>query len=53
MGGGKAAFVITLARTFLGLGLGLALLLQPDKGKVMLANLMGLYWLTSGIISLR
>ena len=47
------AFWITLIRGILALGLGAALLFQPDKALPMLANFMGLYWLTSGVISLR
>ena len=33
--------------------LGLVLLIQPEKTRVMLGNFMGLFWLTSGIVSLR
>jgi uncharacterized membrane protein HdeD (DUF308 family) len=47
------AFGITLIRGFLAILLGSILLLQPDKTRVMLGNFMGLFWLTSGIVSLR
>lgn len=47
------AFWITLIRGILALGLGAALLLQPEKSLPMLANFMGIYWLVSGVMSLR
>jgi uncharacterized membrane protein HdeD (DUF308 family) len=47
------AFWITLARASLALALGLALLLQPDKTRPMLANFMGMFWLAAGFLSLR
>jgi uncharacterized membrane protein HdeD (DUF308 family) len=47
------AFWITLARASLALALGLALLLQPDKTRPMLANFMGMFWLAAGVMSLR
>ena len=47
------AFWITLIRGILALGLGAALLLQPEKSLPMLANFMGIYWLVSGAMSLR
>lgn len=46
-------FWITLIRGILAFGLGAALLLQPEKSLPMLANFMGIYWLTSGAVSLR
>ena len=33
--------------------LGLALIIQPDKARPMLFNFMGMFWLASGIMSLR
>jgi uncharacterized membrane protein HdeD (DUF308 family) len=48
-----AAFWITLARASLAVALGLALLLQPDKTRPMLANFMGMFWLAAGLMSLR
>jgi uncharacterized membrane protein HdeD (DUF308 family) len=33
--------------------LGIVLLLQPEKTMPLLANFMGIYWLTSGMISIR
>jgi uncharacterized membrane protein HdeD (DUF308 family) len=47
------AFWITLARASLAVALGLALLLQPDKTRPMLANFMGMFWLAAGLMSLR
>ena len=47
------AFVITLIRGILAVTLGLVLFFQPDKTRLMLANFMGMFWLASGIISLR
>src|SRR5262245_41685871 len=44
---------VTLARAALALALGVALLLQPDKTRPMLANFMGMFWLAAGIVSLR
>ena len=49
----NVAFGVTLFRGFLAILLGSVLLLQPDKTRVMLGNFMGLFWLTSGIVSLR
>jgi len=49
----NVTFGITLFRGFLAILLGLVLLFQPDKTRVMLGNFMGLFWLTSGIVSLR
>jgi uncharacterized membrane protein HdeD (DUF308 family) len=37
----------------LAISLGVALVLQPDKVRPMLVNFMGMFWLISGIISLR
>jgi uncharacterized membrane protein HdeD (DUF308 family) len=47
------AFSITLFRGILAISLGAALLFYPDKARPMLGNFMGMYWLGSGIISLR
>jgi uncharacterized membrane protein HdeD (DUF308 family) len=49
----NVAFVITLIRGILAVSLGAALLFQPDKALPMLGNFMGMFWLASGIISLR
>jgi uncharacterized membrane protein HdeD (DUF308 family) len=46
-------FLITLFRGMMATTLGLVLLFQPDKTLPMLANFMGMFWLASGIISLR
>ncbi len=47
------AFWITLIRGTLALTLGAALLFWPDKARPMLVNFMGMFWLVSGIVSLR
>ena len=46
-------FWITLIRGLLALTLGTALLFYPDRARPMLANFMGMFWLTSGIIGIR
>jgi uncharacterized membrane protein HdeD (DUF308 family) len=47
------AFWIMLIRGMLAIGLGVALLVQPDKARPMLVSFMGMFWLVSGIVSLR
>ena len=47
------AFWITLVRGMLAISLGIALIFQPDKARPMLVNFMGMFWLVSGIVSLR
>jgi uncharacterized membrane protein HdeD (DUF308 family) len=49
----NVAFVVTLIRGLLAVALGVALLAQPEKTRPMLANFMGMFWLVSGLISLR
>ena len=46
-------FWITLFRGGFAFALGIALIIQPDKARPILANFMGFFWLASGIISLR
>jgi uncharacterized membrane protein HdeD (DUF308 family) len=46
-------FWVTIVRAILATLLGLALLFQPDKARPMLVNFMGMFWLSSGIMSLR
>ena len=46
-------FWIPLIRGLLAISLGVALVFQPDKTRPMLANFMGMFWLVSGIVSLR
>lgn len=46
-------FWITLIRGVFAISLGIALFFQPDKARPILANFMGVYWLVSGIVSLR
>jgi uncharacterized membrane protein HdeD (DUF308 family) len=47
------AFWVTLARGLFAVFLGLALIFNPDKTRPMLVNFMGMFWLASGIMSLR
>ena len=47
------AFWITLIRGMLAITLGVALLFWPDKARPILVNFMGMFWLVSGIVSLR
>jgi uncharacterized membrane protein HdeD (DUF308 family) len=49
----KPAFWIPLLRGLFAISLGIALLMQPDKSRPMLVNFMGVYWLMSGILSIR
>lgn len=45
--------LITLLRGLLAIGLGLSLFFVPDRTGAMLGNFMGLFWLTTGLVSLR
>ena len=47
------AFWITLVRALFALILGVGLLLQPDKALPILGNFIGVFWLMTGIVSLR
>ena len=47
------AFWITLVRGMLAVTLGVALVYWPDKARPILVNFMGMFWLVSGIVSLR
>jgi uncharacterized membrane protein HdeD (DUF308 family) len=47
------AFWITLIRGMLAIALGVTLLFQPDKARSMMVSFMGMFWLVSGIVSLR
>lgn len=47
------AFVITLIRGMLAITLGIVLFFQPEKTRPFLVSFMGMFWLVSGIISLR
>jgi uncharacterized membrane protein HdeD (DUF308 family) len=49
----RVAFTIILIRGVLAVSLGVVLLFQPDKTRPILANFMGMFWLASGVISLR
>lgn len=50
---GVFGFWVPLVRAALATTLGVALLIQPDKTRSILANFMGMFWLTSGLMSLR
>lgn len=55
-GGGRrrsVGFWVTLFRGILAAFLGVALIIQPDKARPILVNFMGMFWLASGIMSLR
>jgi uncharacterized membrane protein HdeD (DUF308 family) len=47
------SYWIALIRGVLAISLGVALLLQPDKTRPMLANFMGMYWMMGGVVSMR
>ena len=47
------AFWITLIRGMFAITLGVGLLFWPDKARPILVSFMGMYWLVSGIVSLR
>ena len=54
---GTSSFVvkvwwINLARGVIAIALGISLLLNPDEAKAAVLRYMGLYWLTSGVLSL-
>jgi uncharacterized membrane protein HdeD (DUF308 family) len=49
----RVAFGITLFRGALATTFGILLLFNPDKTLNTLANFMGMFWLVSGIVSLR
>lgn len=51
--GRSIGFWISLLRGFFAITLGLVLIFNPEKTRVMLFNFMGLFWLTSGIILIR
>ncbi len=46
-------FWVTLVRGTLAITLGLALLIQPDKARPLLISFMGMFWLVSGVMSIR
>jgi uncharacterized membrane protein HdeD (DUF308 family) len=47
------AFWITLVRALFALILGVGLLMQPDKALPILGNFIGVFWLMTGVVSLR
>lgn len=51
--GPSIGFWIALLRGLFAIVLGLVLIFNPEKTRVMLFNFMGLFWLTSGIILIR
>jgi uncharacterized membrane protein HdeD (DUF308 family) len=50
---GTVKFWVTLLRGLLAITLGVVLVFYPDKSRFILGNFMGLFWFTSGVISLR
>ena len=46
-------FWVTLLRAGLLMVLGLVLLFYPDKTRPILINMMGMFWLAGGVVSLR
>lgn len=46
-------FLVTLFRGIMAIALGIILIFDPDRSRVMLVNLMGFFWLTSGIALIR
>jgi uncharacterized membrane protein HdeD (DUF308 family) len=54
-GTGRAgiSFWVTIVRGLLATLLGLALVFHPDKTRPILVNYMGMFWLASGIMSVR
>lgn len=46
-------FWVTLIRGIFAITLGAVLLLQPEQTRSVLANYMGMYWLMSGLVSVR
>jgi uncharacterized membrane protein HdeD (DUF308 family) len=49
----QVALGVAMLRGAFAILLGLALFLVPDKSRPMLVNFMGIYWLASGVVSLR
>jgi uncharacterized membrane protein HdeD (DUF308 family) len=49
----QVVFWVTLARGILAISLGLALLIQPAKVHSFLITSMGIFWLVSGLMSIR
>ena len=52
-GGATIAFWITLILGVLAVTLGVTLLFWPDKARPMLTSSKGMFWLVSGVVSLR
>lgn len=46
-------FLVALYRGILAIFLGFALLVNPDKSQSFLANFMGIFWLSTGLLVLR
>jgi uncharacterized membrane protein HdeD (DUF308 family) len=49
----SVGFWVTLFRGILAATLGVALIVQPERARPILVNFMGMFWLASGIMSLR
>jgi len=52
-GSTQVMFWVTLMRGILAITLGVALLIQPDKVRPFLITSMGIFWLVSGVMSIR
>jgi len=52
-GSAQVMFWVTLVRGMLAMTLGVALLIQPDKVRPFLITSMGIFWLLSGVMSIR
>ena len=46
-------FLVAILRGTFAILLGVVLLINPDKSRVLLVNFMGAFWLTSGLLLLR
>lgn len=46
-------FLITMFRGVMAIALGIILIFDPDQSRAMLVNVMGVFWLTSGIALIR
>jgi uncharacterized membrane protein HdeD (DUF308 family) len=51
--GVQVVFWVTIVRGILAITLGLGLLIQPAKTRPFLITSMGMFWLVSGVMSLR
>ena len=49
----KIILIVTALRAGLAITLGVALIFLPDKTRPILTNYMGIFWLMTGLMSLR